>query len=157
MLEFQIDKNDIIKVVDIFVKKYGIDPAMAEAIYGNIKTESTPEGNEEDEQFFKKLEEEYENNKKNNDNDNGEEDDEDENNVRRLGTRHRALTITENNLDMVVNIRTKTFKKPNNSDIVEEEDKKEINNNIIDNKIIEENQIKSENETIDEKFLNILI
>ena len=149
MLEFQIDKNDIIKVVDIFVKKYGIDPAMAEAIYGNIKTESTPEGNEEDEQFFKKLEEEYENNKKNNDNDNGEEDDEDENNVRRLGTRHRALTITENNLDMVVNIRTKTFKKPNNSDIVEEEDKKEINNNIIDNKIIEENQIKSENETID--------
>ena len=60
MIEFGINKDEIIKVVDIFVKKYEIDPAMVEAIYGNIENTKPPELDEEMEKYFKELEEKYE-------------------------------------------------------------------------------------------------
>ena len=60
MIEFQIDKEDINKVVDIFVKRYEIDPSMAEAIYENIKSTPYPQADEETEKYFKEYEENYE-------------------------------------------------------------------------------------------------
>ena len=48
MIEFMIDKDDINKVVDVFVKKYGIEKSIEEVIYENIK--NTPYQIEEDEE-----------------------------------------------------------------------------------------------------------
>ena len=60
MIEFKINKDDIIKVVDLFVKRYEIEPSMAEAIYENIKSTSYPQEDEEIEKYFIELEEKYE-------------------------------------------------------------------------------------------------
>ena len=52
MVEFMVDKDDIFKVVDKFVKKYDIEKTMVEAIYENIKNTPYPvyENIEEDEE-----------------------------------------------------------------------------------------------------------
>jgi len=59
MIEFKINKEDITQVVEFFVKKYEIEPAMVEAIYKNIKNTPSPQENEEEEKYFKELEESY--------------------------------------------------------------------------------------------------
>ena len=88
MIEFKINKEDIIRVVDIFVKKYEIEPALAETIYENIKNSKKDE--EEDaeiEKYFMELEEKYELNKENEKNEENEKE------------RPRAQTIHSNNKD----------------------------------------------------------
>ena len=68
MIEFDIDKDDIFKVVDTFVKKYEIDPLMCKSIYENIKNTNHQELDEELDKYFKDLEEKYEKRKEDEDN-----------------------------------------------------------------------------------------
>ena len=148
MIEFKIDKNDIMKIVDIFVKKYEIEPVMVESIYENIKITSPPEENEEDEKYFKELEEEYENKINNND-----EDEEEDNKINNeIETRPRTLTITKNNEKIVVDSRSKSLKQKKTpykgkikEDVNEEKDIKDINN-----KVVEEVKVEGENNTIED-------
>ena len=51
MIEFLFNKDDIIKIVDKFIKKYEIEKSLAKAIYGNIKNTSyIPEDNDDNEE-----------------------------------------------------------------------------------------------------------
>jgi hypothetical protein len=103
MIEFKIEKKDITKIVDSFIKKYGIEESMAEAIYENIKNTSPLEEDEDDEKFFKEYEEEYQIRKNNKINNDEEEEDNSIDNI--IEGRPRTLTITKQNEKMIIESR----------------------------------------------------
>ena len=156
MIEFKIDKKDITKIVDSFIKKYGIEESMAEAIYENIKNTSPLEEDEEDEKYFKEYEEEFQIKKNNMINNDEEEDDSSTDNI--IEGRPRTLTITKQNEKMIIESRSKSIKEKktpykninkdndNNSSI--EKDKEKDNKNKI-NKRVEEVNVKEENKIIE--------
>ena len=156
MIEFKIDKKDITKIVDSFIKKYGIEESMAEAIYENIKSTSPLEEDEDDEKFFKEYEEEYQIRKNNKINNDEEEEDNSIDNI--IEGRPRTLTITKQNEKMIIESRSKSIKEKktpykninkdndNNSSI--EKDKEKDNKNKI-NKRVEEVNVKEENKIIE--------
>ena len=160
MIEFKINKEDITKVVEFFVKKYEIDPAMAEAIYENIKNTSSPEENEEEEKYFKELEESYENKK----NYIFEKDITDEKKLHRAQTINVPKTNVQINLDLdtrskSLKQKTSPYKVEKKEEIVsnKQEDEKEskidnsqvneLNNNIKENEINENDKNKINEET----------
>ena len=157
MIEFKIDKKDITKVVDSFIKKYEIEESMAQAIYENIKSTTPPEENEEDEKYFKEYEEEFQNKKNNIINDDEEEEDSSIDNINE--GRPRTLTMTKQNEKMIIESRSKSIKqkktpykniKTDNDDYNNiEKDKKKDNDNKI-NKKVEEVNVKGENEIIED-------
>ena len=65
MIEFNIDKENINKIVDFFVKKYNIEENIAKTIYENVNSTSLPEINEENKKVFQELFSEFEKNKVN--------------------------------------------------------------------------------------------
>ena len=153
MIEFEINKDDIIKIVDVFSKKYEITPAMSEAIYENIKNSKQAEVDEELRNYFMDLEEKYE--KKRDEEKNNSFD----NNIANE-LRDRSQTIQTNMKadDLKTNdVRSKSLKEKNNpykgimkidksgKNKIEEEPKKE------DNKTIEDSKEKDENKIIEEK------
>ena len=156
MIEFKIEKKDITKIVDSFIKKYGIEESMAEAIYENIKSTSPLEEDEDDEKFFKEYEEEYQIRKNNKINNDEEEEDNSIDNI--IEGRPRTLTITKQNEKMIIESRSKSIKEKktpykninkdndNNSSI--EKDKEKDNKNKI-NKRVEEVNVKEENKIIE--------
>ena len=157
MIEFKIDKKDITKVVDSFIKKYEIEESMAQAIYENIKSTTPPEENEEDEKYFKEYEEEFQNKKNNIINDDEEEEDSSIDNINE--GRPRTLTMTKQNEKMIIESRSKSIKQKktpykniktdNDDDNNIEKDKKKDNDNKI-NKKVEEVNVKGENEIIED-------
>ena len=108
MIEFKIEKKDITKIVDSFIKKYGIEESMAEAIYENIKNTSPLEEDEEDEKYFKEYEEEFQIKKNNMINNDEEEDDSSTDNI--IESRPRTSTITKQNEKMIIESRSKSIK-----------------------------------------------
>ena len=110
MIEFCINKEDIIKIVDIFVKKYDIEMPMAEAIYENIKNTPLPEIDDKEEEKEKDIKE--------------------------INKRPKAQSVIKKpeevtNLDK----RSKSLKIKDSSNKQIKKDNKEENNNIIeDNK-----------------------
>ena len=139
MMEFKINKEDINKVVDIFVKKYEIDPTMAEAIYENIKSVNQPEEDEEMEKYFKELEEKYEKEKEERKNNN------DEDNSFNNKIIHRAQTITNKNKKGEIgnDTRSKSLKQKTTPFKDINKEKKELNNEI--NKEEEKNEENKDN------------
>ena len=157
MIEFKIDKKDITKVVDSFIKKYEIEESMVEAIYENIKSTTPPEENEEDEKYFKEYEEEFQNKKNNIINDDEEEKDSSIDNINE--GRPKTSTMTKQNEKMIIESRSKSIKqkktpykninKDNEDDNNIGKDKKKDNENKI-NKKVEEVNVKGENEIIED-------
>ena len=136
MIEFKINIEDIFKVVDTFVKKYGIDPTMAEAIYENIKITKQPEEDEEKEKYFKELEEKYEIRKENEKINNIEE------NKKEL-KRSQTISKKNNEKNGLEYSRSKSLKEKSTPYNIEKSD--ENNQKIEDNKISEENKENEEN------------
>jgi len=66
MIAFNISKENIIKIVDIFVKKYEIEETIAQTINENVKSSTPPIEDEEDKKFFEYIENNFEKNKNNN-------------------------------------------------------------------------------------------
>ena len=157
MIEFKIEKKDITKIVDSFIKKYGIEESMAEAIYENIKNTSPLEEDEEDEKYFKEYEEEFQIKKNNMINNDEEEDDSSTDNI--IEGRPRTSTITKQNEKMIIESRSKSIKakktpykninKDNDNSIEKEKEKEKDNENKI-NKNVEEVNVKGDNEIIED-------
>ena len=157
MIEFKIEKKDITKIVDSFIKKYGIEESMAEAIYENIKNTSPLEEDEEDEKYFKEYEEEFQIKKNNMINNDEEEDDSSTDNI--IEGRPRTLTITKQNEKMIIESRSKSIKakktpykninKDNDNSIEKEKEKEKDNENKI-NKNVEEVNVKGDYEIIED-------
>ena len=143
MLEFKILKEDISKIVDHFVKKYEIDPAMAEAIYDNIKNMPPQEEDEEDEKYFLEEELKYENKKLMG---------EDEDDVKELELKRAQSAYVKTEQTTIdwrsKSVRTKNipYKISQNEEQNEEQNKEE--NNIIndDNQKKENDEQKKEND-----------
>ena len=111
MIEFMINKDDINKIVDFFVKKYGVEKEMAEAIYENIK--NVPQIEEED-------------------------DDEEDINDNEINKRPKAQSVYEKAKEKKTDSRSKSFneKLPINKNIDNKQTEKDDKNNNIDkNKI----------------------
>ena len=155
MIEFKIEKKDITKIVDSFIKKYGIEESMAEAIYENIKNTSPLEEDEEDEKYFKEYEEEFQIKKNNMINNDEEEDDSSTDNI--IEGRPRTSTITKQNEKMIIESRSKSIKakktpykniNKDNGNSIEKEKEKDNENKI--NKNVEEVNVKGDNEIIED-------
>ena len=115
MIEFMINKDDINKIVDIFVHKYGVEKEMAAAIYENIK--NVPQIVEEDEE---------------------EEDINDNDNDNEIKKRPKAQSVYEKPKEKKEDSRSKSFneKLPMNQIIDNKQtEKDDKNNNIEKNKI----------------------
>ena len=155
MIEFKIEKKDITKIVDSFIKKYGIEESMAEAIYENIKNTSPLEEDEEDEKYFKEYEEEFQIKKNNMINNDEEEDDSSTDNI--IEGRPRTSTITKQNEKMIIESRSKSIKakktpykniNKDNDNSIEKEKEKDNESKI--NKNVEEVNVKGDNEIIED-------
>jgi hypothetical protein len=133
MLEFKINKEDIIKVVDIFVKKYELDPDMSEAIYENIKSSKFSEEDEENEKYFKELEEKYENRK------NNLLDDDIDN----LRPRAQTISTNKDNNNEIKDSRSKSLKEKTTPYKIIKNDDKSKDKEIIEEKnvIIEDKKV----------------
>ena len=133
MLEFKINKEDIIKVVDIFVKKYELDPDMSEAIYENIKSSKFSEEDEENEKSFKELEEKYENRK------NNLLDDDIDN----LRPRAQTISTNKDNNNEIKDSRSKSLKEKTTPYKIIKNDDKSKDKEIIEDKnvIIEDKKV----------------
>ena len=133
MLEFKINKEDIIKVVDIFVKKYELDPDMSEAIYENIKSSKFSEEDEENEKYFKELEEKYENRK------NNLLDDDIDN----LRPRAQTISTNKDNNNEIKDSRSKSLKEKTTPYKIIKNDDKSKDKEIIEDKnvIIEDKKV----------------
>ena len=158
MIEFKIEKKDITKIVDSFIKKYGIEESMAEAIYENIKNTSPLEEDEEDEKYFKEYEEEFQIKKNNMINNDEEEDDSSTDNI--IEGRPRTSTITKQNEKMIIESRSKSIKakktpykniNKDNGNSIEKEKEKDNENKI--NKNVEEVNVKGDNEIIEDNTI----
>ena len=158
MIEFKIEKKDITKIVDSFIKKYGIEESMAEAIYENIKNTSPLEEDEEDEKYFKEYEEEFQIKKNNMINNDEEEDDSSTDNI--IEGRPRTSTITKQNEKMIIESRSKSIKakktpykniNKDNDNSIEKEKEKDNENKI--NKNVEEVNVKGDNEIIEDNTI----
>ena len=55
MIEFNISKEDINKIVQIFVEKYNIDENIAKTIYENVEATPLPETSEENKKIFEEM------------------------------------------------------------------------------------------------------
>ena len=55
MIEFNISKEDINKIVQIFVEKYNIDENIAQTIYENVEATPLPETSEENKKIFEEM------------------------------------------------------------------------------------------------------
>ena len=125
MIEFNISKEDINKIVDTFVEKYNIEEDKAKTIYDNIESAPLPEIDEENKKIFEEMLNNYEINKNNNI-DNEEENieiQEEDNNIKK-----KKNEIIENNNENEINIKNNEEKmniEEENGDI-EEEPKNEI-------------------------------
>jgi hypothetical protein len=133
MLEFKINKEDIIKVVDVFVKKYELDPDMSEAIYENIKSSKFSEEDEENEKYFKELEEKYENRK------NNLLDDDIDN----LRPRAQTISTNKDNNNEIKDSRSKSLKEKTTPYKIIKNDDKSKDKEIIEDKnvIIEDKKV----------------
>ena len=100
MIEFLINKDDIIKVIDKFVKKYEIEKSMAEAIYDNIKNTSYPPEDNDD---------------------NEEENKDNKNNINKRPKSQSVIVKAQDT--QKTDKRSKSFKKKDNSNINKEEQK----------------------------------
>ena len=175
MIEFQIDKEDINKVVDIFVKRYEIDPSMAEAIYENIKSTPYPQADEETEKYFKEYEENYEKRKEDEKN-NMIIDDNINNELESFKQRSQTINVKTKSELLLNDSRSKSLKQKTTpfKDINKEENIEkagEVQNNIEneekqeeksekveeiqknENKNSEGNQINEENKNDEKKEL----
>ena len=144
MVELKFKKEDIFKLVDVFVKKYEIEKATEEVIYENIKNTPYPKDVDEEE----------------------EEDNKDEKND--ISKRQKSKTIVKQNEKIKSNPRSNSLveKKPIDKNNENQKNTDEKNNNIQeDNKIlnensennnnnIEETDTKKENENNKEKIEN---
>ena len=138
MIEFMINKDDINKIVNNFVKKYEIEEPMAEAIYENIK--NTPDPKEKEE----KEEEEM----KNNDNNRPkaqslkkkEQQPQIDSRLKSLSVKNSTnKKIDENNLGK--NNKEEEIKDENVSKIYEKNEDKKDRENKEENKILEQQKI----------------
>ena len=142
MMEFKMNIKDIFKVIDTFVKKYEIDPGMAEAIYDNIKNSKQSEEDEEKEKYFKELEEKYEMKKEN------EKINNIDNNKKEL---KRSQTISNKNnekTDLEYSTRSKSLK--------EKTTHYKIEKNVENNQNIKVNEINQEKKT-NEQIKKIIV
>ena len=133
MIEFQINKDDIIKIVDLFIKKYEIEKSMAEIIYENINNSNNSLIDKEEEI---------------------------EDNINKINKRPKALTMHKKQEEIKLNKRSKSLKikDTNNTSIIN--NKENLNDQDEDKKIIENNQnckieeLKENNKNKDEKKEN---
>ena len=65
MIEFNINKENINKIVDIFVNKYNIEENEAKTIHENVDSTASTEINEENRIIFEELFTQFEKNKVN--------------------------------------------------------------------------------------------
>ena len=133
MVEFMINKDDINKVVDTFVKKYGVEKEMAEAIYENIK--NVPQIEEED-------------------------DDEEDTNNKEINKRPKAQSVYEKPKEKITDSRSKSFneKLPSNSNTNidnKKTEKDDDKNNNIDKSKIEDKKVE-EKPTKEDKSEDII-
>ena len=139
MIEFNISKEDVNKIVENFVQKYNIDENIAQTIYENVEATPLPETSEENKKIFEEMYEQFIQ-KKNNVEENVEMQIE-ENNIENEG-------VEENNIENEEVEENKIENEDNNGENnIENEE-----NNIEDeenNKVIEENNNGENND-----FLN---
>jgi len=139
MIEFNISKEDVNKIVENFVLKYNIDENIAQTIYENVEATPLPETSEENKKIFEEMYEQFIQ-KKNNVEENVEMQIE-ENNIENEG-------VEENNIENEEVEENKIGNEDNNGENnIENEE-----NNIEDeenNKVIEENNNGGNND-----FLN---
>ena len=134
MIEFMIKKEDIIKMVDKFVKKYEIEKGMAEAIYENIN--NTPEPKDDD-----------------------DDDDEEDDIFDDISNRPKSLTIINKNQKGKKDMRTKSLYVKNtiieDKENIKEEISKKIDDKDLGNKNKEEkNEIIENNIIIEKNIIN---
>ena len=55
MFEFNISKDNIIKIIDFFVKKYNVDENVAKSIYDNAEEKPFLEEDEENKKIFEEI------------------------------------------------------------------------------------------------------
>ena len=146
MIEFNFSKENINKIVDIFVEKYNIEESIAQAIYENVKATPLPETNEENKKFFDEIFDKFEKNKIN---------DEENIKIKQEGNNaeneqiQNEIIISEDNGKNDIN---KENEENNNIIEKEEEQKEEINENeIIDEG--QKNEIKNEQNEEKDKFI----
>ena len=125
MIEFCINKEDIIKTVDIFVKKYDIEKPMAEAIYENIKSTPLPEIDDKEE--------------------------ENEDDINNINKRPKAQSVVKKSEEVSnVDKRSKSLKIKESSNKKIPQDNNEEKNNIIENnkntEITESNKNEEKND-----------
>ena len=139
MIEFNISKEDVNKIVENFVLKYNIDENIAQTIYENVEATPLPETSEENKKIFEEMYEQFIQ-KKNNVEENVEMQIE-ENNIENEG-------VEENNIENEEVEENKIENEDNNGENNFENEE----NNIEDeenNKVIEENNNGENND-----FLN---
>ena len=167
MIEFGINKENINSVINNFVKKYEIDPAMAEAIFENVKNTPLPE-NEDDEilttekyeivdgevRVKSETNKTVENNESFNLNDKGNEKKEDEK-VEGKEEEKKEEDRKEEEKKIEENVEDKKEEEKKEEDI-KEEGIKEEDNNKEENKEEKNKENEKEGENIiSEGFVNI--
>ena len=173
MNEFNISKENIIKIVETFVKKYDIEQDFAQSMYDNVKASPIPEINEENKKIFEEIlmqfekhkeiseskekikdnegEEDIKENeiKENIENDNIEKDKEKEKNKVTIWDMNDFMNDDEDNKDNEDNEDNEINENPNNEK--EQNDKNEIEKIEEENNIIKETNSDLNDKTDDKK------
>ena len=55
MFEFNINKENITKIIDIFIKKYDVEENIAKTIYDNVQATAMIETDEEHKKIFEEI------------------------------------------------------------------------------------------------------
>ncbi len=143
MSEFNISKENINKIVDIFVKKYNIEETIALAIYENVKSSPVHQTDEENKKLFEKMIQIFEENKNKEENKKIKNDD--ENNLDKNEIKVDEKSLKENK----ENIIEKNYVSKDNSKKDEDtkaSDSEKTKNDKIENESEEDKKIKDNGE-----------
>ena len=139
MSEFNISKENINKIVDIFVKKYNIEETIALAIYENVKSSPVHQTDEENKKLFEKMIQIFEENKNKEKNIKIKNDD--ENNLDKNEIKVDEKSIKENQENIIEkNYVSKDSSKKDED--TKDSDSEKTKNDKIENDSEEDKKIK---------------
>jgi hypothetical protein len=138
MIEFNISKEDVNKIVENFVQKYNIDENIAQTIYENVEATPLPETSEENKKIFEEMYEQFIQNK-NNVEENVEMQIE-ENNIENEEVEENKIENEDNNGENNIENEENNIEDEENNKVIEENNNGE-NNDFLNNMSIKDSMI----------------
>ena len=138
MIEFNISKEDVNKIVENFVQKYNIDENIAQTIYENVEATPLPETSEENKKIFEEMYEQFIQNK-NNVEENVEMQIE-ENNIENEEVEENKIENEDHNGENNIENEENNIEDEENNKVIEENNNGE-NNDFLNNMSIKDSMI----------------